>query len=364
MKISKVIAILVSVLCWGSIKAQIAIYDYYYEIINNQEVKIVGVVNPSEYDYSYVYIPRVIKIEGKEYKVTCIGPEVFSGMPIENIEFPSGITEIQDKAFYDCKLTTLTIPENIKYIGEKSFANNVITSLKFPSGEDIRISKEAFVGCDIKTVCMNRSGFNLSADAFSASNHIIFDSYSANPYIDGKSEWMEKSVVIIPKNLKDNYLDTGLINDKLCSQFESNAMGSIMVGNYKTDDPYKTLFGWWKQGDYLFCLPGTEINLDFSSTSFHPDFVGGPLPYKLYENGVDITDEVKHGDNFFFTFNEDTIFRLNQIDLGLENINGEESSEIFTINGYRLNESRTLPDNSGIYIIRKGNSFKKVVKIY
>ncbi len=61
--------------------------------------------------------------------VKSIGPRVFfSVSSLKEIDFPSGLTNIGDQAFYDTGLTSVTIPATVKTIGLRAFAE--CTSLK------------------------------------------------------------------------------------------------------------------------------------------------------------------------------------------------------------------------------------------
>lgn len=65
-----------------------------------------------------------------------------------SFKFPSGVTYIDDYAFYGCiKLSSLTIPSSVTYIGNEAFLNcSGLTSINFPSGVTT-INYNCFSGC-------------------------------------------------------------------------------------------------------------------------------------------------------------------------------------------------------------------------
>jgi uncharacterized repeat protein (TIGR02543 family) len=71
----------------------------------------------------------------KGVKVTVIGASAFESSQINNISLSNNITEIREKAFYDCgSLENLVIPNSVAIIGDSAFENCVsLTSLIIPA---------------------------------------------------------------------------------------------------------------------------------------------------------------------------------------------------------------------------------------
>ena len=63
-----------------------------------------------------------VNIDGQEYVVDCIADRAFFNCKMTSVTIPSTIHSIGEKAFYGCKgLTTLDIPSSVTYIGENAF---------------------------------------------------------------------------------------------------------------------------------------------------------------------------------------------------------------------------------------------------
>ena len=94
-------------------------------------------------DYNYakmesVVIPATTNYKGVNYQVTAIGNNAFYNRPISEIQIPSSIKTIGDRAFSMCSyLKVLIIPEGVESIGIGAFANNsnadYLTKLELPS---------------------------------------------------------------------------------------------------------------------------------------------------------------------------------------------------------------------------------------
>ena len=76
-----------------------------------------------------------------------IGKRAFSGMKFINISLPTGLSSLQEGAFYDCvNLSSITLPNNITTISNNLFYN--CTNLVYVSGEGIKeIEDYAFSNC-------------------------------------------------------------------------------------------------------------------------------------------------------------------------------------------------------------------------
>lgn len=96
-----------------------------YEVtsVENKTVKVIGGSKPSK-----LVIPASVEYQGDTYRVTAIGKGAYNnaggtGTIFEEIHFPEGLEEIEEKAFYnrlrECKLS---IPTSVKYIGDNAFA--------------------------------------------------------------------------------------------------------------------------------------------------------------------------------------------------------------------------------------------------
>ena len=89
-----------------------------------------------------------------EQSVTTIGKKCFEQFTsLTSIEFGKGITQIKEGAFYDTKISQITIPKNIQKIEQLAFAgNDELTQIIFEEStdgtdEEIIIQKYAFQDC-------------------------------------------------------------------------------------------------------------------------------------------------------------------------------------------------------------------------
>ena len=75
---------------------------------------------------------------------------------LTNIELPSSITSIGDKAFYITNISTITIPEGVTSIGNECFNEcKSLTSIQLPSSL-INICEGAFYGTGVIDVNIKR----------------------------------------------------------------------------------------------------------------------------------------------------------------------------------------------------------------
>ena len=91
----------------------------YNQIPQTEEVE----VTRHEYlEYSGdVTIPEKITYGGKEYKVTSIGEDAFFNCRITSVTIPNSVTTIGNNAFSNCEITSVTIPNSVTTIGNYAF---------------------------------------------------------------------------------------------------------------------------------------------------------------------------------------------------------------------------------------------------
>jgi len=107
----------------------------YYTILS-EESRTVEVARGDEwerYEGNYT-IPRVVRHNGKRYRVVAIGKRAFADCDqLRNITFSSNITRIDSAAFSHCEsLTRLNLPPKLKYIGDHAFAFCSFPYVKIP----------------------------------------------------------------------------------------------------------------------------------------------------------------------------------------------------------------------------------------
>lgn len=131
-------------------------YDFmvdglYYRYLSDTEVEVT--YKQLHYSGSQagrdVVVPAKVSYEGKEYDVTAIGDEAFSGeRKMKSIVLPESITKIGKLAFHICEdLRSIVIPEGVTSLGEKCFdCCYGLRSITLPSTLET-IEAECFDGC-------------------------------------------------------------------------------------------------------------------------------------------------------------------------------------------------------------------------
>ena len=97
--------------------------------------------------FGEITIPSKVNINGKDYPVTSIAFEAFSGEEVTSVFIPNSVTVIYPGAFKGCtSLTTVYIPEGVKTIYDEAFSNCYsLTSITIPQSVDC-ILPQAFYG--------------------------------------------------------------------------------------------------------------------------------------------------------------------------------------------------------------------------
>ena len=79
----------------------------------------------SEYGDGKITIPATVTYLGREFRVTSIATGAFDNPETTSVTLPEGLERIDDKAFYDCRLSGIVyIPKSVTHIGELVFEGN------------------------------------------------------------------------------------------------------------------------------------------------------------------------------------------------------------------------------------------------
>ena len=127
--------------------------DGLYYKITDQDSNTVAVTGRADNNLTTADIPKAVTFYYREYRVTSIGNEAFSGCTgLTSVTIPNSVTSIEGWAFYSCTgLTSITIPESVTSIGGQAFSGCTgLTSVTI--GNSVTsIEKSVFRGCNSLT---------------------------------------------------------------------------------------------------------------------------------------------------------------------------------------------------------------------
>ena len=153
-----------------------------------------------------VNIPPTIR----QLPVTIIDQEAFTNKQLTSVTIPNSVTTIGFKAFYKNQLTSLTIGNKVTSIKESAFAENKLTSITIPNSVT-SIEKMAFVKNQLSNIIIGTSVTFIGDSAF-AENKL--------------------TSVTIPNSVTT-------IEDEA---FRENQLSSVSIGNSVTAIEYKTFY--------------------------------------------------------------------------------------------------------------------------
>ena len=147
----------------------------YYYVLSEEEKTAEVTYNYKDIEHnSYsgnVVIPEQVKFEEKNYTITAIGSNAFSGCSgLTSIELPVGVISIGDGAFFGCSgLTSIELSAGVTSIGNNAFSGcSGLTSIELPAGVT-SIGDGAFLGCSGLT------SIELPAGVTSISDNAFYD---------------------------------------------------------------------------------------------------------------------------------------------------------------------------------------------
>ncbi len=121
--------------------------DLYY--LYETTAKTVSVIGGNYSSMNSITIPESITIDNEQYAVTTIGRGAFYGCyDTEVISIPNCVTTIEEYAFYNAGIKSLTLPSSLKTIANLSFNYCYnLTNVSIPEGV-LSIGYQAFANCD------------------------------------------------------------------------------------------------------------------------------------------------------------------------------------------------------------------------
>ena len=96
--------------------------------------------------------------------VVVIDNRAFCDKQLTSVTIPGSVTQIGDGAFANNKLTSITIPDSVTYIGANAFLNNQLVSLVIPASVGT-IGDNAFEANKLTSVTINGNKIGVAAFA-------------------------------------------------------------------------------------------------------------------------------------------------------------------------------------------------------
>lgn len=177
----------------------------------------------TDYDNSFgtdVRIPASVNYRNRDFYVTEIGERAFSACELTSIDIPETVTLIEYAAFEECSLTSITIPGSVIAIEYKAFHNcRILSSVSLSEGL-VSIGEWAFNGCgQLSSIMIPKSVTSIGSAAFTgclnlAEVHISdlydwcnisFHDWGSNPLENAHNLYLNGKLItelIIPNDVK------------------------------------------------------------------------------------------------------------------------------------------------------------------
>lgn len=122
----------------------------------------------NKYGYSgNIVIPETVTYYGKVYPVTTIEQYAFRESPITSVTIPQSITSIDSEAFASSGIISIIIPNSVNNIGTRLFKNcSSLTSVTLPTNLS-EIPLGTFYGCKKLSINIPNNITSIGAEAFS-----------------------------------------------------------------------------------------------------------------------------------------------------------------------------------------------------
>lgn len=229
-------------------------------------------------------IPDTVISDGQPYTVTAINNAAFPNSAVTSVTIPDSVTSIHDVSFFNCsQLTNISIPNSVTYIGYSAFSScTSLKSVTLPSSLS-SISEALFSGCSqLTTIHIPDSVSSIQSYAFCACENLktiripvtvtsigdcAFDvcpSSMTVTYPGSKTQWDA-----ITKGSYNDVLENNLICAVLEATFDPDNGESISTqtidrgGKFtKPTEPSKEnhTFAGWYNGDEKFDFDADTTN--------------------------------------------------------------------------------------------------------
>lgn len=158
------------------------------------KVGVGGEINRLWGPYSGTSKNILIPLALEGHTVKEIWQDAFNNVGLNSLAFDnsSQVVKINNRAFRDNTLTTVTLPDSLKIIGGQSFYNNKLTEVNFPPNLEI-VQKNAFLYNDIAKVTIG-AGVAMETEVFAKDNKFR-DAYAlggAGTYVLTGGVWVKQ----------------------------------------------------------------------------------------------------------------------------------------------------------------------------
>lgn len=118
-----------------------------YKILSGNTVELTSELKGN---YSgHVKIPSVVKHSGVTYQVVGIGKRAFADQTkMKSVEIPASVRSIEEDAFYNTGLASVTVPGNNANVQRHAFRNCRVLTTAIISGKNAYCHPEAFADCN------------------------------------------------------------------------------------------------------------------------------------------------------------------------------------------------------------------------
>lgn len=193
--------------------------------------------------------------------VTAINNAAFPNSAVTSVTIPDSITSIPDAAFVNCpKLTNISIPNSVTYIGFSAFSScTSLKSITLPSSLSF-ISGALFLGCSqLTTIHIPVSVTSIGNNAFADCPSLMTVTYPGS-----KTQWDD-----ITKGSNNDVLENNLICAKLEATFDPDNGESIFKQTIDRGGKFKEpaapskenhTFAGWYNGDEPFDFDADTTN--------------------------------------------------------------------------------------------------------
>ncbi len=276
----KLLITCLAVMCCSMSFAYDAKIDGIYYILdntNNTATVTYGTLNGTSEYMLFLTIPSKVEYEGRNYTVTSIGDNAFSGCSsLESVDISGNVMSIGYQAFAGCSsLESLIIPSEVTSIGESAFQGcSGLTSIKVPESVS-SIGRFAFKGCSgLTSVSISEGVKNIGDYAFQSCSNLTIITIPSSVTSFGFQPFMFcanlTSIIVLatnPPTLAGDNL--GVVRDVLLHVPDIQAYANWggftdirNVANYKPDaltDIYNAMQG-EKSSAYLNGLVQNNLN--------------------------------------------------------------------------------------------------------